>query len=67
MSNHLNRDHELEQQTGECSYCGHPLQFVTLYEALDYEAQGGYFASCPSCDEYDEWGWADSFPEGVFE
>ena len=58
----LNRDFEEEQQTGICSYCHADLRYIVPYENED-----GYYESCPSCDEYDDWGWIDDYPEGKFE
>lgn len=55
---HLNRDHDLEQETGECSYCGMPLQWIQPYELLP-----GYFGPCPECDEYDQHGWLEDLAE----
>lgn len=54
----LQRDFELEQMTGECSYCGAPLT---------YSPDTDSFNSCGGCDEYDEWGWIDDEPDLWYE
>lgn len=69
----LNRDFDQEQESGQCSYCGHWLRY-TIIDDLD----DGFYETCPSCDEYDQWGWMEDFwddddfiasqyPEGEFE
>jgi hypothetical protein len=43
----INRDFDQEQETGVCSYC---LCSLEWYEP---DNTGGYYITCPSCDEYD--------------